>query len=146
MKQNFQAINFSKNKRSNSFFYPDDLEILETWNQNSSVQYFRRRQDRKTNSLVLFLGEVTARQICFEIYWPLLMSDRNEKFLILNLWVDLCDNHFDWSKKLCQILLPNSRHPFYDCINLGLILISGIIWKNKYDIKKNTKISLTNSY
>ena len=25
----------------NLFFYPDDLEILETWNQNSSFKYFR---------------------------------------------------------------------------------------------------------
>ena len=28
-------------------------------------------QDTKTNSFVGFFGEVTARQFCFEIYWPL---------------------------------------------------------------------------
>ena len=28
-------------------------------------------QDRKTNSFICFLGEVRARQICFEICWPL---------------------------------------------------------------------------
>ena len=88
--------------------------LLETWNCNSSFQYFRSRQDRKTNSLrldkfVLRSTELQSRQT------------ENEKFLILNLWDDLCDNHFDWSKKLCQILLPNSRHPFYYCINLELI-------------------------
>ena len=32
---------------------------------------FLSRQDRKTNSFGSFLGEVTARQFCFEIYWPL---------------------------------------------------------------------------
>ena len=36
------SCNFSqKNKRTNLFFYPDDLEILETWNRNSSFKYFR---------------------------------------------------------------------------------------------------------
>ena len=34
-------------------------------------QVFRSHQDRKTNLFVCFLGEVTARLICFEIYWPL---------------------------------------------------------------------------
>ena len=29
-----------KNEQTNLFFYPDDLEILETWNQNSSFKYF----------------------------------------------------------------------------------------------------------
>ena len=47
----------------NLYFYPDDSKILETWNQNSSFKYFRFS--------VCFLGEVTARQFCFEIYWPL---------------------------------------------------------------------------
>ena len=28
-------------------------------------------QDRKTNSSIYFLGEVTARQFCFKIYRPL---------------------------------------------------------------------------
>ena len=59
----------SKIKRMNLFFYPDDSEILETWNQNSSFNYFR--QDRKTNLSICFLEEVTAQQFCFEIYWPL---------------------------------------------------------------------------
>ena len=34
-------------------------------------QVFPDCQDRKTNSFVCFLGEITARQFCFEIYWPL---------------------------------------------------------------------------
>ena len=29
-----------KNKWTNLFFYPDDSEILETWNWNSSFKYF----------------------------------------------------------------------------------------------------------
>ena len=31
-------------------------------------------QDRNTNSLVYFLGGVTARRFCFQIYWPLVTS------------------------------------------------------------------------
>ena len=34
----------------------------------------KRHQDRKTNSSVRFLGEVMARQFCFEIYWPLMTA------------------------------------------------------------------------
>ena len=34
-------------------------------------QVFPSRQDRKKNSSVRFLGEVMARQFCFEMYWPL---------------------------------------------------------------------------
>ena len=35
------------------------------------LQVFPSRQDRKTNLFVCFIGEVTAGQFCFEIYWPL---------------------------------------------------------------------------
>ena len=35
------------------------------------LEFQSSRQDRKTNSFVRFLGEVMARQCCFEIYWPL---------------------------------------------------------------------------
>ena len=65
-KQNCRAVTSPKNKRMNLFFYPDDSEILETWNPNSSIS-----EDRKIDSFVCFLGEVSAQQFCFEIYWPL---------------------------------------------------------------------------
>ena len=68
LKQNCWAVISPKIERTNLIFYPDSPEILETWNPNSS---FKHCQDRKTNSSVCFLGEVTARQFCFEIYWPL---------------------------------------------------------------------------
>ena len=44
-----------------------------TWNLNFNfkLQVFPSRQDRKTNSSICFWGEVTTRQFCFEIYWPL---------------------------------------------------------------------------
>ena len=44
---------------------------LEIENQVSST--FLSRQYRKTNAFVCFLGEVMARQFCFEIYRPLLL-------------------------------------------------------------------------
>ena len=54
-----------------------------TWNLKSkfNFQVFLSRQDRKTNSFVHFLGEVTARQFCFEIYWPLAFAVQTETFL-----------------------------------------------------------------
>ena len=47
--------------------------LANTWNLKSKFKFqvFPSCQDRKTNSSVRFLGEVTARQFCFEIYWPL---------------------------------------------------------------------------
>jgi hypothetical protein len=44
-----------------------------TWNLKLKFKFqvFPSRQDRKTNSFVRFLGEITARQFSSEIYWPL---------------------------------------------------------------------------
>ena len=53
------------------FIYPDDSEILETWISISSFKYFRVIRIEKQILPGFFLGEVTARQFCFEIYWPL---------------------------------------------------------------------------
>ena len=49
------------------------LGLGNAWNLNFDFKFqvFLSRQDRKTNSFVRFLGEVTARQFFFEIYWPL---------------------------------------------------------------------------
>ena len=58
---------------------------------------FPSRQDRKTNSSNRFLGEVTTRQFCFKIYWPL--KSLNFK------WVKLFKNQF------CNLKL-NSSHDF----------------------------------
>ena len=57
------------------FFYPDDMKI-HTWNLNFNFKFqvFPSRQDRKTNSFVRCLGEVTDRQFFFEIYCPLLCT------------------------------------------------------------------------
>ena len=52
----------------NLFFYPDNEEIHETLKSKFKFQVFRDCQDRKTNSSVCFLGEVTALQFFFEIY------------------------------------------------------------------------------
>ena len=47
------------------------FSILMTWNLNFDFEFqvFPSHQGR--NSFICFLGEVTARQLCFEIYWPL---------------------------------------------------------------------------
>ena len=47
-------------------------------------QVFPSHQDRKTNSFVCFLGEVTTWQFCFEIYWPLALSSSalNQKVIV----------------------------------------------------------------
>ena len=57
-----------------------------TWNLNFDFKFqvFPSHPDRKTNSSVYFLGEVSARQFCFKIYWPLEIHE-NFKFLpVLN--------------------------------------------------------------
>ena len=48
----------SKIKRMNLFFYPDDSEILETWNQNSSFKYFRVVRVEKQIRLFVFLEKL----------------------------------------------------------------------------------------
>ena len=53
----------SPKKRTDKFVFLS-WWLGNTWNLKS-------RQARKTNSSVCFLGEDTARQFCFEIYWPL---------------------------------------------------------------------------
>ena len=40
-------------------------------NFDIKFQVFLDCQDRKIDSSIRFLGEVMARQFCFEIYWPL---------------------------------------------------------------------------
>ena len=52
----------------------NEFVFLSWWLVNTfdfKFQAFPSRQDRKTNLFVCFLGEVTARHFCFEIYWPL---------------------------------------------------------------------------
>ena len=44
-------------------------------------QVFPDCQDRKTNSSVCFLGEVTTRQFYFEIYWPLGKQSKCENLI-----------------------------------------------------------------
>ena len=48
-------------------------KYVHTWNLKSKFKFqvFPSRQDRKTNLFICFLGEVMARQFCFEIFWPL---------------------------------------------------------------------------
>ena len=60
---------YSSQKTNERFCF----SILTTWtylNFNFDFRFQVRpgRQDRKTNSFVCFLGEVTARQFCFKIY------------------------------------------------------------------------------
>ena len=57
-----------------------------TWNLKSKFKFqvFLSCQDRKTNSFIHYLGEVTVWQFCFEIYWPL---GRLPRFL--GAWVEM---------------------------------------------------------
>ena len=80
-KQNCQAVTSPKNQWRNLFFYPDCPEIHETLKSKFKFQVFLSRQNRKTNLSVHVLGEVTAWQFCFEIYWPL---DRDK---LMEVWV-----------------------------------------------------------
>ena len=50
-----------ENERTNLFFYPDDSEILETWNRNSSFKYFQVVRIEK--------------QICLFVFWEKLRLD-----------------------------------------------------------------------
>ena len=59
-------------------------------------QVFRSHQDRKTNSFISFLGEVTARQFCFEIYFALVKSNFLAHFL----------GELKISKRRCKIKWP----------------------------------------
>ena len=63
--------NFSKKRKDESLFL--SWRLGNTWNLNFDFKFqvFRSHQDRKTNLSIWFLGEVTAWQFCFEIYWPL---------------------------------------------------------------------------
>ena len=53
------------------FFYPDDSEILETWNPNSSFKYFWVIRIEKQIRSFAFWEKFLARQFCFGNYWPL---------------------------------------------------------------------------
>ena len=70
---NCQAVTSSK-KQMNKFVFLS-WRLGNTWNKHFyfKVQVFLSRQDR-TNSFVCFLGEVTAGQLYFQIYWPLILN------------------------------------------------------------------------
>ena len=44
--------------------------VFLSWNRNSSFKYFQTVRVEKQIRSFVFLGEVTTRQFCFEIYWP----------------------------------------------------------------------------
>ena len=67
-----------KKKKEKKYSQTNEFDFLSwrlgnTWNLNFDFKFqvFWGHQDRKTNSFVCFLGEVTARQFYFEIYWTL---------------------------------------------------------------------------
>ena len=61
-KQNCQA-GTSPKKQTNKFVFLS-WQLENTWNLKSKFKFL-------TNLFIRFLGEVTAWQSCFEIYWPL---------------------------------------------------------------------------
>ena len=84
--------NFSQNQTDKFVFL--SWQSRNTWNLKLKFKFqvLPSRQDRKTNLSVHFLGEVTAQQFCFEIYWPL-----KEANYTINL------NLYDW----CADIQPN---------------------------------------
>ena len=72
------------------------------WNLKPKFKFqlFPSRQDRETNSSVLFLGEVASRQFCFNIYWPLIdlvlnhRSKKSQGLIIISVFkiIQLCWN------------------------------------------------------
>ena len=88
------SCNFSQ-KWSNDFF-----SIYETLTSKFKFQVFSDCQVGKTNSFVCFMGEVTARQFCFEIYWPLIL---NFPAILLK--------HPTWGKQICTMNI------LYNCSN-----------------------------
>ena len=60
--------NFAKKRTSNE---QTCFSILTNQNWNSSFKYFRVVRIEKQVCLFVHLGEVTAQQFCFKIYWPL---------------------------------------------------------------------------
>ena len=70
-KQNCWAITSTKKWTAEFVFL--SWRLGNTWNLNFDFKFqiFPSRQDRKKNSFFHFLREVTVRQFCFEIYWPL---------------------------------------------------------------------------
>ena len=95
-KQNCRAITSPKKRMDEYVFYPDDSEIIETWNWNSSFKYVRIEKQIRP----FLLGEVTARQCYFEIYWPLRKCQI--KWEIFNwIWIfDKCLCLFDTFRQL----------------------------------------------
>ena len=73
----------SPQKRTNKFVFLS-WQRRNTWNLKSKFKFqvFPRHQDRKTNLFICFLGEFTAHQFCFEIYWPLENPKNNRGFLV----------------------------------------------------------------
>ena len=64
--------NFSQKNKIGEFVFLS-WQLGNTWKLKSKFKFqeYPSCQDRKTNSFFCFLGEVTAQQFCFEIYWPL---------------------------------------------------------------------------
>ena len=93
------------------------FSILTNWNLKSKFKFqvFPSRQDRKTKSFVYFLGEFTARQFCFEIFWPL-------RELFFEIWTDFYV--LTWKKQTFNL---NSFFFFFEswilCRNIG-----GLSW------------------
>ena len=69
--QNCRVVTSPKNWTNKFVFLYQWLGKTCNLNFDFKFQVFLSCQDRNTNSSVCFLGEVTARQSCFEIYWPL---------------------------------------------------------------------------
>ena len=66
------------------------------------------RQDRKTISFICLLGEVTAWQFCFEIYWPLEGPLSQTKLTIqdVNKQILIVKNKLFTIKNITILLLP----------------------------------------
>ena len=72
-------LSHNLSQKTNEWIYFSILTTRKYLKLEFQFQVFPSRQDRKTNLSVCFLGEVTARQFCFEIYWPLASQSWTEE-------------------------------------------------------------------
>ena len=122
-KQNCWAVTSPKKGMDEFVFL--SWRLGNTWNLNFDFKFwvFPSHQDRKTNSFVCFLGEVTAQQFCFEIYclylWVLMRLPNSQLIKIdIKMVLTLLGQNYLGKRRLIEqiikTLLPTVIKEFSD--------------------------------
>ena len=119
LKTKLLSRNFPKDKWKNLFLY----RLGNTWNLNFDFKFqvFPSHKDRKTNSLICFLGEVMARQFCFNIYLPLFLHVGGKKVVIFRMIFTVM--HLYKNMKNLEFCMPKIR-------SLSIVWISNMVIHN----------------